>query len=215
MAKREITPPNNSFKHKSKEKELNEAFKEKKEVRPGSVMESRKSLGKKFAETFVSEDVESVKSYIFSDVIIPMVKDMIVGVINQGADMLFYGRSGGTNYKGRSNGKYGSASYQSYYNGGKQKAYSSGQPTRDTSEITFDTRKLAWDVLEEMRAVVEQYDNLSIIDYHDIVEKVTGFVASSNYTDDRYGWTDLSGVDVKMVRGGRYVLTLPKAVLLD
>jgi len=212
MARRELNPPNNSFKHKNKEKELTEAFD--KETRPGSVMESKKSLGRKFAETFVSEDVESVKSYIFSDVVIPMIKDLIVGVINQGTDMIFYGRGSGSNYRGRSSSKYGSASYQSYYNGGKQKA-STGQPTRDTSEITFDTRKLAWDVLEEMRAVIEQYDNLSIIDYHDIVEKVTGFVASSNYTDDRYGWTDLNGVDVKMVRGGRYILTLPKAVLLD
>lgn len=215
MAKRELNLPNNSNTHKAKKVEVREAFEEKKEARPGSVMESRKTLGRKLAETFVSEDMESVKSYIFSDVIIPMIKDMIVGVINQGTDMLFYGRSGGSSYKGRSSGKYGTASYQSYYNGNKQKAVSGGQPTRDTSEITFDTRKLAWDVLEEMRAVIEQYDNLSIIDYHDIVEKVTGFVASSNYTDDRYGWTDLNGVDVKMVRGGRYILTLPKAVLLD
>lgn len=209
MAKREmITPPNNSFAARGK----TGAVEKRKNVDPSAVHESKKSLGKKFADTFINEDVESVKSYILTDVIIPMIKDLIVGVINQGTDMIFYGRSGG--YKGASKKNYGTASYQSYYSGGSKPA-SSGAPTRDTSEISFDTRRLAWDVLEEMRAVVEQYDNLSIVDYHDIVEKVTGFCPSSNYTDDKYGWTDLSRVDVKMDRGGRYILTLPKAVLLD
>ena len=213
MARREmITPPNNSFKHR--EEQTKRELPSKMEVSPGSVQESKKTLGRKLADTFVSEDLESVKSYIFSDVVIPMIKDLIVGVINQGTDMIFYGRSGSTNYKGRSK-NYGTASYQNYYSGKSQNRPSGGAPTRDTSEITFDTRVLAYSVLEEMRAVVEQYNSLSIVDYHDIVEKVTGFVASSNYTDDRYGWTDLADVDVKMVRGGRYILTLPKAVLLD
>ena len=209
MAKREfITPPNNSFKEKAKKPGV-----EIPKMVPGSVQETKKSVARKLADTFISEDATSASSYIFSDVIVPMIKDLIVSAINQGIEILFYGRSGG-GYHGNSKGKYGTASYQSYYSGGS-KSQSSGAPTRDTSEITFDTRKLAWDVLEEMRAVVEQYDNLSIVDYHDIVEKVTGFCPSSNYTDDRYGWTDLSRVDVKMVRGGRYVLTLPKAVLLE
>lgn len=209
MARREIiTPPDNSFAARNKKL----ATERRENQNPSAVHETKKPLGRKFAETFIAEDMESVKSYIFADIIVPLIRDGIVSIINQATDMFFYGRSGG-GYRVK-NKTYGTASYQGYYTN-KAKSSSIGTPTRDTSEIAFDTRNLAWEVLEEMKAVVEQFNNLSINDYHDIVERVTGFVPTGSFADEKYGWTDLTQVRVVMNRDGRYILTLPKAVLLD
>lgn len=211
MAKRDmITPPNNSFKYKEKVKSREEV-KEPPEIIQDAVMETKKTLGKKLAETFISEDAHSVTSYIFSDVIVPMLKDMIFGAINQGSEAMIYGLGGGRKPAGRrsSSRNYTSASYQDYYSGSARSEARPEVVKLDTSELSFKTRAIALDILEDMKAVIEQYDNISISGYHEIVERRTGYCPSGSYTDYNYGWTDLSKVTTQIIKGGRYVLTLP------
>ena len=108
MAKREMmSPPNNSFKHK--EKKAPEPTKEIPEFVPGSVMESKVPIAKKLAGILFSEDIKTVKSYIFSDVVVPTLKDLLFKAITQGADVTIYGRGGNKPSAGTS--KYGNASY--------------------------------------------------------------------------------------------------------
>ena len=213
MAKREMmSPPNNSFKHK--EKKAPEPPKEIPEFVPGSVMESKVPIAKKLAGILFSEDIKTVKSYIFSDVVVPTLKDLLFKAITQGADVTIYGRGGSKPSAGTS--KYGNASYTPYWQGPNKKPTTSYERRSvDVTEISFNSRRLAMDVLEEMKAVVEQYGNISVLGFHSIVEQKTGFLPSSSWTDNDFGWTDLSGVGTRMISGGRYILTLPEAVPLD
>ena len=108
------------------------------------------------------------------------------------------------------------------YGGRSDRLYSD---IKDVAEISFGSRRLAQEVLNEMQILMEsEYAAVSISDYVDIVERVlreagedlSGFKPSRNWAyDTKFGWTDLAGVRTQVTRNGRYVLTLPKATRLE
>ena len=53
----------------------------------------------KFAETFVSEDVQTVKSYVLKELVGPWIKDLLYNIIESTANMFIYGGTGGRNKK--------------------------------------------------------------------------------------------------------------------
>ena len=69
-----------------------EVTKHKKEISPvvsGKVKKKGKSFGKRVVDSFINEEVDDVKGYLISDVLIPTVKKTILDVIR----MFFYGRA--------------------------------------------------------------------------------------------------------------------------
>ena len=201
----ELKPNSHKYKEAQK-KNLPEERKVEKVVN-GPVRQRKKPIGKKLAETFVAEDVQEVKTYIFSDVIVPAVKDTLSEMVKQAIDMILYGNT----KTGRRDKPYGRVSYSSYYDRDERKDRARGrnQPTREFYDIVLDSRAEAEEVLDSLRDIVDQYGQASLADYHDLCG-VTG-----SYTDNKYGWTDLTRVSVSLVRGQGYVVDLPKAVLLD
>ena len=202
----EIKP--NSHKYREAQKAKTEEKKVQKVV-TGKVKTRKKPLGKKLAETFVGEDVSNVKSYVFFDVIVPAIKDTIAETIKQAVDMLLFGNS---RQSSRRDKPYGRVSYASYYDRDekKERARSRGSAkSREFYDIILDSRNEAEEVLESLRDIIDQYGEASLADYHDLCG-VTGA-----YTDNKYGWTDLSHVTVSLVRGQGYIVDLPKAILLD
>lgn len=71
-------------------------------------------------------------------------------------------------------------------------------------DIIFETRSDAETVLWKMEEMLDTFQNVSIGDMFDL----SG--VSGNYTDFKYGWTDLRGAKVERVRDG-YIIDLPKA----
>lgn len=181
-----------------------------------------KSLGKRISETFVAEDVESVGTYIVKDVIVPSLKDIIFNSITQSLEMIIFGGKSSGVSRSRTNRPYNSMYKGVSYSLG---ARSLSSDTKDIAEISFSSRRLAQEVLNEMQILIEsEFAVVSISDYVDIVERVlreagedlSGFKPSRNWAyDTKFGWTDLAGVRPQLTRGGRYVLTLPKATRLE
>ena len=58
-------------------------------VEKDQVIVSKKSLGAKFADAFISDAAKDLKSYIVWDVIVPGIKDTIMNGLN----MVFYGNT--------------------------------------------------------------------------------------------------------------------------
>lgn len=182
-----------------------------------------KSLGEKVAETFIAEDVESVGTYVVKDVIIPAIKDVLFNSITESLSMIIFGRESG------GSARRGSRPYNSMYKGASYNSSTSRSSAasniKDVAQITFNSRRLAQLVLNEMQIVMEsEYAAVSISDYVDIVERVlreegedlSGFKPSRNWAyDNKFGWTDLSGVRPQLTRDGRYALSLPKATRLE
>lgn len=195
--------------HKSKEEQqLPEKKTEK--IISGTAKKHKKSEIRKFTDVFISEDVDSVKNYILVDVLVPAVKKAISDIVTNGIDMLLYGESKHSNTSSTAS----KVSYRSYYDkksGDDRFARYSTMHTRvgyDYDNIVLDTRGEAENVLSRMDELVSTYGMVSVADMYDLVG-ITG-----NYTDNKYGWTDIRNASVVRVRDG-YVIKMPKALPID
>lgn len=159
----------------------------------------KRSLGRRFADIFLDEDVESVKEYIVFDVIIPTIKDGVLDMLS----MLFYGRP-----RGKSKG----GTYISYNNMSSKSRTSRPSERRRVSnyqDIILESRSEAEDVLDVMREILDKYKEVSVADLYDACG-ITGV----GYTDNQFGWDDLHGVNIRRCHEG-YLLDLPRPIPLD
>ena len=184
---------------------------EKKKLDPvvkGPVKTRKKSEIRKFADVFVSEDINNVKSYILMDVLIPAFKKAVSDVVTNGIDMILYGSTG----KSRSSTN---AHYVSYndYSRRDDRGRPAGNSVRAQTaysydDIAFNTRGEAEDVLTQMEATIDKYGFVTIADMYDLAN------LTSNYTDNKYGWMNVRNAEVIRARDG-YVIKLPRAVPID
>lgn len=168
----------------------------------------KKSEVKKFADVFVAEDVTSIKDYILMEVLLPAAKKAISDVVTNGIEMLLYGET-----RSKSKGRDSRVSYTKYYERDRDRDYDrparrQGRYGYDYDDIILDTRREAEEVLDRMDDLIDNYGMVSVADLYDLVG-ITG-----NYTDNKYGWTNLRNADVQRVRDG-YLLKLPKALPFD
>lgn len=189
--------------HKSKE----EASEDKKieKVIKGTAKKAKKSEIRKMADVFIADDVKSVKSYVLMEVLVPAVKNLIVDIVTDGVNMIF-----GTG-RGRSKSSYSSSyksSFVDYRTRMDDRRTSSRSTLRDRysyDDVILDSRADCEEVLLKMDEIIDMYGVASVADLFDLVG-ITG-----DYTDNKYGWTNLRNADVIHTRDG-YKLKMPKAL---
>lgn len=168
-------------------------------------LKAKKASGlKKFADVFISDDVNSVKSYILLDVIVPAIKRGIVDAIN----IILYGDTS----RSKKSSTASKISYRSYYESDdyrRDDKINRSRPRLDYDEVLYDTRGEAESVLDRMYDIIREYGIVSVSDFYEISD-----IPNDNYMLNRYGWNDLSGTRVARTRDG-YILTLPKARAID
>ncbi len=191
--------------HKSKEEKQEKKIEK---VVSGTVKEKKKSEIQKFADVFIQEDVNNVGSYILQDILVPAVKKAISDIVTNGIDMILYGETGRTKKKSPSS----NVSYRSYYEREKEhdrdRYASRGRSNYSYNDIIIDNRGEAEEVLSRMDELIDTYGLASVADFYELVG-VTG-----QYTDNKYGWTDIRNASVVRVRDG-YIIKLPKALPLN
>lgn len=212
--------PSNS-KTQKVEKALTEQTRPKVEkVVKGVVKRQKPSLGKRMAETLALDDTKNVKNYIVHDVLIPAAKSMICDIVGWGgfAEMILF--SGGRRGRGpgstiRRDGdtsrvNYGSISRDPYRNSRDQQKESVVRMRGrfDFDDLIIPTRGEAEEVLSKLFDLTVEYGQATVADLYDACDLPTEF------TDNKWGWIDLRGVEPKRVRDG-YILTLPKPITLD
>ena len=187
--------------HKSKETQEAIAEKKVEKVVTGAVKVKKKNGFEKLAGTFVPDDVDNVKSYIMQDIIVPAIKDVILDAVRA-----FLGVNGR-----RLSPLRPAASYKDYY-GRKDDRPTANTPRNrsgyDYEDYVITNRGEAEDVLSRMDEMISVYGMVSVADLYDLIG-VTG-----NYTDNKYGWTDIRSASVVRVRDG-YIVKMPKAMPLD
>lgn len=168
----------------------------------GKVTKKNSTLGRRIADTFVSEDSKSVGEYILYDVLVPAAKEMISDMVIGGVQMILFGETRGrhTNrYKGRSYVSYGSLSRE------KEPPRYDRHPRRNRyhfDDIVIEERGEAEEVLDHMFDYISNYDECPVSVFLELVG------IDAKYTDNYYGWTELGQAQVVPVRGG-YILELP------
>ena len=175
----------------------------------GTAKTRKKGEMQKFANVFIAEDANNVKSYILMEVIVPAIKKAISDIITTGIDMILYGESG----RSKKNNVAQKVSWRNYYDQSSDLVRAgSGSPRRsgiDYDDIVFDTRGDAESVLDAMHDIIAQYGTVSVADLYDLAR-----VPNDNFTMNRYGWTTLNGAQSVRVRDG-YILKLPRVVPLN
>lgn len=196
----------NSNKYKQEQKELANDKRATKII-TNPVKTQQKSSG--FMGGFIVEDIKNVASHIVTDTLIPGAKKVLYDMFTGGlSSLLFGGRGtptpGGTNVAGR-------VAYRDFYSGSVYQAPVApprAATTYDYNEIIFTTRADAVDVLTRMDELIAKYRVVRVADLYDLVGM------TCNYTDNRYGWTNLSSADVVPVRDG-FMIRLPKAMPIE
>lgn len=190
---------------KYKERTKKESEKNLERIVTGNVSVKKKNDIQKFAETFVKEDLNTVKSYIWTEVLLPAFK----AVISDSVNMMLYGE---TSRNRRTNNRRASqVSYSSYYdrpNDRREPNYVRSASRYIFDDLKFEDRGDADEVLSTLDDLLNRYPSVSIADLNELVG-ITG-----RYTDNKYGWTDISQAYIERTRDG-YILRMPKAIPLD
>jgi hypothetical protein len=213
--------PSNSHSNKTRERPIDGAPQEKPEekkleaVVTGEVVRRKKPLGRRFKETFLGGDAKGVLGFVMLDVMIPAAKDMMADAVSQGIERMLFGEARSTSRRPRGGGN-GYVSYNRYSSntprdGRREEPRSVSRSARarhDFDEIILATRVEAEEVIDRLSDLVQRYESATVADLYDLVG------VSGNYTDDKWGWTDIRGAAVQRIRNG-YLLDLPKPDYLD
>jgi hypothetical protein len=184
------------------------------------VKRRKRPMGKRFSETFLGGDAQSVGSYVVFDILIPGAKDMILDMVYEGMQRAFFGevrsprRGGGSRIGSFSTTQtpYNRVVSSSVLGRREDPRMAISQRARaqhEFDEIILPSRAEADEVLHRLYGQLEQYQQATVSDLYDFVN------VKSSYMDEKFGWTDLSTAGVSRLRGGGYLLDLPKPVLLD
>ena len=188
--------------HRSKEEAATPKEKKVEKVVHGAVKTRKKSGLEKAKGLFISDDAANLKSYVLMDVLIPAFKKAISDIVTNGIEMILYGEAG----RSRKNSPAGSVSYRNFYDRRDSDRRQLNSPVRtgySVDDVVLETRGEAEDVLARMDELIEMYGVVSVADLYDLIG-VTG-----NYTDNKYGWTNIRNAEPIRVRDG-YLLKLPK-----
>ncbi len=193
--------------HKSREEQTEPVAEAKRveKVVSGGVKTKKKNEISKFADVFLPEDMDSVKSHILTGIIIPAVKKTILNVVETILDVDSGSYKSGKRAASR-------VSYGDFYDDKDRDRRPRSEPRVssrfDYDEIVIETRGDAEAVLDQLDDLIDRYGYARVLDLYDAVE------LTPPYTSNKYGWTDLRSAKVIPVRDG-FVLKLPRALPLD
>ena len=190
----------NSHRFKAEQKELSEKKVEK--VVSGKVKTNQNNT-RKLTNIFISEDASNLKSYILMDVLVPAIKKAVIDIVTDGISMLFYGDTSHGNRRSSTTASY--ISYNRYSDRDRRDDRTSyGRSRYSYDDIILQSRGEAEEVLDRMSEMIDTYGIVSVADMYDLVGIAT------NYTDNKYGWTNLRNAEPIRVANG-YMLKRPKA----
>lgn len=198
--------------HKSKE----ENKEERKKLEPIAKAKKVDKKDQSFKD-LIKSNMPSIKEYVIYDILVPTAKKAVSEIIGSSSDIivdtvdtLLFGEKRGRRKRGGSK-----TSYYKYYEDrdrdrdrDRRRGYERARRGYDFDDILLDSRREAEEVLDRMEDLIDTYKIVSVADLYDLVG------ISGNYTDNKYGWTNLRNAYVESHRDG-YSLKLPKPLPLD
>lgn len=176
---------------------------------------AKHSLWKDVKSEFVAEDADSVGGYILYDILFPALRDLISDIGHSFIDAAMGG--GRRSYRSRDRRDRGGSyiSYNRMYDDRDDRRRRRDEDRydrrrdRDLDNIIFDYREDAEDCLEAMISYLERYDEVPVSYLYDKL----GWTIPGAWTDDDWGWTNLSSARIRPYRGG-FRLELPRVKAL-
>lgn len=184
----------------------------------GEVVRRKTPIGRRLSQNLIGGDAQSVWGFMFGEVLIPAVRDMVYDAFTGGMERAIFGDNAPSRGRGRGHSRSGHTPYNQMSSRGRN---SRDEPRRELSrrarsnhsldEIVIPTRVEAEEVLDRMDALLDKFDSATVADFYELCG------ISGNYTDNKYGWTDIGGASIHRNRGrdGGYVISMPRPEPLD
>lgn len=207
----------NSFASKDKEQKQSEEINKEPTITT-PVRVKKESEFSKFTKKLISEDAGNIGSHLIDEIVVPGIQKLLVDGGKAVIDWIFYGFKNGT----KSSSGQARVSYSSYYDRTKppvtpQSMFSRANPiyvnevifedSRDEDGRLISGRGAAETVLDEMKDYLITYGDVSVAYFYQRAGQ------KYNFTDNDWGWKDLTEADICPTRGG-YVIKLPRVVSL-
>ena len=156
----------------------------------GTVKTRKKSELQKFAETFLADDISSIKSYVKTDIIIPAIKRIISEAVNAA----LYSIGGSYNDDRRENIVPIRTPYRSRFRDESRGSnYIRRTDTFGIDNIVLSSRIDADRVLDGLAERIATYGIASVADLFEMIDE------DCPYTANDYGWTNLRGAKSQLV----------------
>ena len=173
-----------------------------KQVTTGNVTQ-RQSL----AQRVLASDPSDIRSQVLTSVIVPAIKEMVRKGFMTVLDLALYGsvrNDTGTRKAGNMR-----TPYNSMYDRTDRRAIRpSARAAFNFDDVIFEDREDAQAVLDVLVDDTYEYGMASVAEFYELSGLPT------NHTDNKWGWEELNGANVMLVRDG-YILNLPKPILLE
>ena len=188
--------------------------KEKKKLAPlvskGSVAKKKRTVADKFKDAFLGES-ENLGDYIMYDVLVPAFRDTVsemgFGIIERlfGNGRSSRSRGSVVRDRGRSYVSYNSSSRNDRDRGrDDRRDIDKGSRARHSfANVVFTNKWEAEDVLAHLVDMILEYGEATVRSFYELSN------IEADYTDDRYGWTNLRDAYVERTRNG-YVIVFPQ-----
>lgn len=180
----------------------------------GKVIQRKETLGRKIATTFTGDDAQGVFHHLVLDVALPAAQNLVVDMVSTGIERLIFGdaarRPGSSSaLRGTKYVPYDKVA-KTVSNAVSERRVLNDRARRDHDfdQIILEDRTEAEKVLIKLRELVDSYETAAVADLYDAVGITPAF------TDNKYGWTNLTDAGITRVRGG-YLLDLPPAKELE
>ena len=208
--------PSNSYKQGTHASQNNNANKPAEQKRAQKVISGTATIKKKtglskFASDFISEDAGSVKDFVLYDILVPSAKRAISEMFKGAIDIFLYGKTSAN----KPSGPAGNISYNRMYKP-QVNSYMNqntmphqNRSTYSYNNIVLPNRADAELVLDSMFEILDQYGMVRVADLYDLVGE------TGSYTDNNYGWTNLSEAHVARLNEGGYWIKLPRAIPIN
>lgn len=203
------TPNSNAYKRRQMEEpEKGERIRLDPIIDSSKIVSKKKTLGRKFSELFLKEDMRDIKKYVIYDVVIPGIGLTFMNIIS----MMFFGRPASKNVFGNnytySRGDnsyydYGSTSYYDYRGdyGRSNDKRSSNRYYRedekvDYKSIVLNSRRDAEKLVDTMRERIRNAGTITVAEFFDLLN------VPSAFTDNDWGWKDERDLGIKRIPNG-------------
>lgn len=216
MAKVEMPTPTKVEEKKIVLPERNRDAPKKEEIHIEGAVERKKTLGRKFKDTFLAEDISDIKDHLYEDIIKPSAQNLafdiaesITDSIRDGFEMAIFGRSSSRSRKKRRKGSDSNTifvDYGDYYSSENSRERERREQSRNSNnvkEYLFPTKDSAQSALELMSDYIQEHRVLSVGKYYEFLRKPT------KAPDYNYGWSDISSAKIEKVDDG-FMINLPK-----
>lgn len=169
-------------------------------------VKKRSSIFRSVKEEFISEDAGSVGEYILREVMLPALKDLVLEIGHSAIDTAFNNGSSGYSRRGRRDSH---IAYNRMYRDPRRSSRRDREWDDDDDrprrrkvgniyfdEYLFRSRGDAEDVLYFLCDEIEEFGDCPVSRFFD----KRGETIPGNFTEDNWGWTDLSGTKIKRIR---------------